>query len=51
MGASSMMLRILFVGLFVLSCIIETQHALFEGGKSMQKVRNIDEYSLLTEYL
>ena len=38
------MLRILFVGFIVLTCIIKTQDALFSGGRSMQHVRNIDEY-------
>jgi hypothetical protein len=37
--------RILFVGFIVLTCIVENQDALFTGGKSMQDVRNINEYS------
>ncbi|CAF3845536.1 unnamed protein product [Rotaria magnacalcarata] len=35
------MLRVLFVGIFILSCIVETQDALFTDGKSFQDI--IDE--------
>jgi hypothetical protein len=32
------MLRVLFLGIFLLSCIIETQDALFTDGRSIQEV-------------
>jgi hypothetical protein len=44
------MLRILFVGILVLSCIIKTQDAFLTDGESMQKVIHIDEYFLLAEH-
>jgi hypothetical protein len=51
MAATSVILRILFVGLLVLGCIIKIQDALFTNGKSIQAVRYVDEYFLLAEHL
>jgi hypothetical protein len=38
-----MMLRLLFFGILVFSCIIETQDALFTNGRSLQEVTKIEE--------
>jgi hypothetical protein len=39
------MLRLLFFGIFVLTCIIETQDAMFTNGRSLQEVRKYNKVS------
>jgi hypothetical protein len=39
-----MMLRLLFFGILVFTCIIETQDALFTDGRSLQDVRKYSNF-------